>query len=43
MYGWDISKINRIASEFASAIVQIKGALPKDDSIYQICKETIKK
>ena len=39
IYGWDVCKINRIASEFASAIVQIKGALPKDESIYEIFKE----
>ncbi len=32
---WDISKINRISSEFASEIVKINGALPDDDLIYQ--------
>lgn len=37
--GWDISKINRIASEFASDIVGIQGALPKDDGIYNKYKE----
>jgi fructokinase len=41
--GWEISKINKIASEFASEIVQIKGALPKDDGIYEIYREKIKK
>jgi fructokinase len=39
---WGISKINKIASEFAAAIVQIKGALPKDDEIYELFKEKIK-
>lgn len=42
LYGWDISKVNRIASEFAAAIVQIKGALPKDEGIYEMFKEKIK-
>lgn len=41
--GWEISKINKIASEFASAIVQIQGALPKDDDIYKKFKEMMKK
>jgi fructokinase len=41
MHGWDIGKINKIASEFAAAIVQIKGALPKDESIYEICRDKI--
>jgi fructokinase len=39
--GWEISKINKIASEFAAAVVQIKGALPKDESVYEIFKEKI--
>ena len=33
--GWDIERINRTASEFASEIVQIHGALPDNDSIYE--------
>ncbi|MGD1006063.1 MAG: PfkB family carbohydrate kinase [Ignavibacteriaceae bacterium] len=42
LYEWNISKINRIASEFAAAIVQIKGALPKEEGIYEIFKEKIR-
>lgn len=38
---WNISKINRIASEFAASVVQIKGALPKNEDIYKILKEKI--
>ena len=33
--GWDIAKINKLSSEFASEIVMIEGALPKDDLIYE--------
>ena len=40
--GWNIEKINRFASEFASEIVMIEGALPKDESIYQKFKEKFK-
>jgi fructokinase len=42
LYKWNISKINRIASEFAAAIVQIKGALPKEEGIYELFKEKIR-
>ena len=35
-------KINKIASEFAAKIIQIKGALPKDERIYEIFKDKIK-
>ena len=31
---WDIRKTNKIASEFASEIIKIRGALPAEDSIY---------
>ncbi|MDR3628254.1 MAG: PfkB family carbohydrate kinase [Ignavibacteriaceae bacterium] len=40
--GWEISKINRIASEFAAEIVQVKGALPRKKSIYERFIETIR-
>jgi fructokinase len=42
LYGWDISKINKIASEFAAEIIQIKGALQKNELIYEIFKDKIK-
>ena len=38
---WEISKINMLASEFASEIVKISGALPKSDSFYDKFKEKI--
>jgi fructokinase len=38
---WDIKKINKTASNFAYEIVKIKGALPKDDSIYKKFRELI--
>ncbi len=39
--GWDIEKINKTASEFASEIVKVEGALPKDESIYNKYRELI--
>jgi fructokinase len=42
LYEWDILKINKIASEFAGEIIQIQGALPKDERIYEIFKDKIK-
>jgi len=33
--GWELNKINKIASEFAAEIVKIPGALPADDLIYE--------
>ena len=39
--GWDISKINRLASEFAAETVKIEGALPKSDLFYEKFKEKI--
>ena len=40
--GWKLEKLNKFASEFAAEIVRVKGALPKDDSIYERFKEKIK-
>ena len=40
--GWDIGKINKIASEFASEIIKVNGALPDDDTIYRKFEELIK-
>jgi fructokinase len=40
--GWEISKINRIASEFAAEVIQVEGALPSDESIYERFIETIR-
>lgn len=37
--GWEISRLNRFASEFASKIVTFPGAIPRDDSIYNEFKE----
>ena len=34
LMGWDLKKINKLASEFAAQIVQMPGALPVDDLIY---------
>ncbi len=39
--GWDISKINRLASEFAAEAVKIDGALPKSDLFYEKFKDKI--
>ena len=39
---WEIRKINRLACEFASEIVKIKGALPGDDLIYSEFRKEIK-
>jgi fructokinase len=33
--GWELSKINKLASDFAAEIVKIQGALPADDSVYE--------
>ncbi len=38
---WEIKKINRMACEFASEIVKIKGALPGDDLIYSEFRKEI--
>jgi fructokinase len=35
LQGWELSKINKLASEFAGEIVKIPGALPADDLIYK--------
>lgn len=40
--GWVLEKLNKLASEFAMEIVKVKGALPKDDSIYESFREKIK-
>ena len=37
--GWEISRINKLALEFAAGIVGIQGALPQDDSFYQKYRE----
>ncbi len=37
--GWKLSKINRLANEFASEICKIEGALPKTDEVYLKIKE----
>lgn len=42
MEGWQLNRINKAATEFASAIVQVEGALPKDDNLYNQFKEKIK-
>jgi fructokinase len=34
LQGWPIKRINGIATEFASGVCQIEGALPKDDDFY---------
>lgn len=39
--GWPIKRINGIASEFASGVCQIEGALPKDDEFYNDFKMLI--
>lgn len=39
--GWPLRRINGIASEFASAVCQIEGALPKDDEFYKDYKMLI--
>ena len=38
---WEITKINKLASEFANEIVKVEGALPDDDKIYEPFKEII--
>ncbi len=40
--GWDIERTNKAASEFAARIVQVEGALPNDDDIYNLFKEKIR-
>lgn len=37
--GWKLSKINRLANEFASEICKIEGALPNTDEVYSMIKE----
>lgn len=37
--GWKLSKINRLANEFASEICKIEGALPQTDEVYSRIKE----
>ena len=32
--GWDLGKINKIASEFAGEIIMVNGALPENDFLY---------
>jgi fructokinase len=39
---WHLSEINRIASDFAAEIVQVKGALPENESIYEPYKNKIR-
>ena len=39
MENWRMSKINKIANEFSSAIIGIEGALPNDDSFYDKYKD----
>ncbi len=41
LQGWDIGKINKLASEFAAEIIKVDGALPKDDNVYKSFKEKI--
>jgi fructokinase len=38
---WSLEKINKLASEFASEIVMINGALPDNDSVYDKIKKRI--
>lgn len=33
--GWDLDRINKLASEFAGEIVKIPGALPENDLLYE--------
>lgn len=35
LLGWDIGKINKLSSQFASEIIKINGALPDNDVVYQ--------
>jgi len=37
--GWEISKLNNLASRFAARVVGFPGALPEDDSIYNEFKK----
>jgi fructokinase len=39
--GWENTQINKIASEFAAGIIQIKGALPKENKIYDTFKDKL--
>ncbi len=39
--GWEISKTNKLASEFAAEIVKIEGALPKSNLFYENFKSRI--
>ncbi len=38
---WNLGTINQLANEFAVEICKIKGALPGDDSVYDIFKRKI--
>lgn len=37
--GWELSKTNKLANEFANEICKIEGALPKTDEVYLKLKE----
>ncbi len=39
---WNIEKTNKTASEFAAEIVQVEGALPKDENIYNQFKNKLR-
>ncbi|MGE5431957.1 MAG: carbohydrate kinase family protein [Syntrophomonadaceae bacterium] len=41
LHGWPVKRINGIATEFASSLCQIEGALPKDDEFYDDYKMLI--
>jgi fructokinase len=40
---WELSKINKLANEFAGQICMIDGALPKDDKIYERYRREVEK
>ncbi len=39
--GWELKRLNRLASEFAAKIVAVPGALPESDSVYNEFKKEI--
>jgi len=41
LHKWELTKINKLANEFASQICLINGALPKNDSVYDRFREEI--
>jgi len=41
LYNWELPLVNKTANEFAGEICKIKGALPGDDSVYDIFKRKI--